>query len=605
MGIDIPVVFGYWCVVVFDGQQDADTVLDRVAQLEAENARLRAAALAAQCDRAQLQAKLTESEQTLERVRQAYTHALEQLQLAKRKLFMAKAERHEAVPEQLQLDLLHKQVEQLGKELNQAESAAQIAETSSNSTTEQPKKPAKFNGADREGPKSSGRRNLELSSLPMIRVEITDPELEGKAERIGVEESWKLGFERGGQRRILVARVVYRLPAQNAESDEVQIVKAAAPKEIVRRSLLAASLIAHVLIAKYVLGVPFARQESLYRLTGESLDRGTMCRYAEDVGATLGAIVDAMAHEAKTTAFCLSTDATGVAIQPTFIGDGKRQPCRKGHFFVVLADKDHVFFEYQPKHTSKAVSEMFRGFHGYIQADANAVYDALFRGRPSISLWEEEPEDPPPKEVGCWSHCRRNFWEAAVCKHPEGLTGIRLIDALFEADAPLWKLPPVQRQQARHQKLLPMVDAIFNWVRAQTTTQRPRGLVSKALGYALNQEAPLRRFLDDPRLKLDNNASERALRTIATGRKKWLFFGSDDHAQAAANIFSLVGSCKLHNLDPELYLAEIIRVMPYWPRQRYLELCPRYWLATRARLDPRELELPIGHITVPSAAAAE
>jgi hypothetical protein len=67
---------------------------------------------------------------------------------------------------------------------------------------------------------------------------------------------------------------------------------------------------------------------------------------------------------------------------------------RKGHFFVVLADRDHVFFEYQPKHTSKAVSEMFRGFHGYIQADANAVYDALFRGRPSVSLWEEEIEDP-------------------------------------------------------------------------------------------------------------------------------------------------------------------------------------------------------------------
>jgi len=94
------------------------------------------------------------------------------------------------------------------------------------------------------------------------------------------------------------------------------------------------------------------------------------------------------------------------------------------------------------------------------------------------------------------------------------------------------------------------------------------------------------------------------LRT-ATGRKNWLFFGSDDHAGAAANIFSLVGSCKLHGLDPELYLAEIIRLMPYWPRQRYLELCPRYWLTTRARLDPRELELPIGHITVPSAAAAE
>jgi transposase len=595
MGIDILIVFGYWCVVVIDGQQDINTALDRVVQLEVENARLRELALAGERDRAELQAKLAASEQTLERLRQAYTNALEQLQLAKRRLFVAKAERREAVPEQLQLDLLAKQVEQLGDELTKAEHAAGN-ETPDAATG----KPAE---RKRSESKPKGRRNLASSDLPLIRVEIIDPELDGKAERIGFEDSWKLGYERGGMRRIQMARVVYKVTTSADESP--QIVTAPAPKELFRRSLLAPALIAHLLVAKYVLGVPFARQESLYRVQGEELDRGTMCRYAEDAGATLGAIVDAMAHEAKTTAFCLSTDATGVAIQPTYIGDGKRQPCRKGHFFVVLADRDHVFFEYQPKHTSKAVSEMFRGFHGYIQADANAVYDALFRGRPSVSLWEEEPEDPPPKEVGCWSHCRRNFWDAAVCKYAEGLTGLRMIDALFEADAPLWKLPPVQRQQARQQILLPMVDTIFNWVREEAKTQRPRGLVSKALGYALRQETPLRRFLEDPRLKLDNNASERAIRTVAIGRKNWLFCGSDDHAQAAANIFSLVASCKLHGLDPELYLAELIRVMPYWPWQRYLELCPRCWLNTRARLDSREIELPVGHITVPPAAAAE
>lgn len=574
---------------MIDGQQQVSNArADRVAELEAENACLRA--------------KLTDSEQTLERLRQAYTNALEQLQLAKRKLFVAKAERREAVPEQLQLDLLTQQVEQLGKELNQAETAAKSDTSTDTTEPAQPNKTVKARQDDGAKPKSGGRRNLALSTLPMIRVEITNPELEGQAERIGFEESWKLGYERGGQRRILVARVVYRLPAQDPESDAVQIVKAEAPKELVRRSLLSASLIAHVLIAKYVLGVPFARQESLYQLMGEGLDRSTMCRYAEDIGATLGAVVDAMAHEAKTTAFCLLTDATGVAIQPTCIGDGKRQPCRKGHFFVVLADKDHVFFEYQPKHTSKAVSEMFRGFHGYIQADANAVYDALFRGGTSVTLWNEEPQDPPPKEVGCYSHCRRNFWDAAVCKHPEGLQGMKLIDALFEADDPLWKLPPSQRQLQRHKILLPMVNAFFDWVRQESKQQRPRGLVSKALGYALRQEAPLRRFLEDPRLRLENNAAERAIRPIATGRKNWMFFGSDDHAGAAANLFSLVASCKLHGLDPELYLAELIRVMPYWPRQRYLELCPRYWLATRARLDPRQLELPIGHITVPPPA---
>ena len=574
MGIDISVAIEYCCVVVTDADTATETSAETVAALTAENARLRE--------------QLKESEQTLQRLRQAYTHVLEQLQLAKRRLFMAKAERHEAVPEQLQLDLLMQQAEQIGAQLERAEQM--LANADSHRKTKR---------GSAATPK--GRRNLAESELPLTRVEVTDPELEGKAERIGFEDSWKLGYERGGMRRIQIARAVYKLPTSTDESSE--IITAAAPKELFRRSLLAPALIAHLLVAKYVLGVPFARQESLYRLQGEQLDRGTMCRYAEDAGATLGAIVDAMAQEAKTQAFCLSTDATGVAIQPTFIGDGKRQPCRKGHFFVVLADTDHVFFEYQSKHTSAAVSEMFRGYRGYIQADANAVYDALFRGRPSVTLWQDEPDDPPPKEVGCWSHCRRNFWDAAVCKHTEGVTGLRMIDALFAADAPLWKLPPAKRQQERQKQLLPMLDAIFNWVRGEARTQRPRGLVSKALGYALRQEAPLRRFLDDPRLRLENNASERALRTIAVGRKNWLFCGSDDHAQATANLFSLVASCKLHGLDPEAYLTDIIRVMPYWHRTRYLELCPRDWSATRARLDPGEIDLPIGHITVPPPVA--
>ncbi|HYQ00928.1 MAG TPA: transposase, partial [Polyangiaceae bacterium] len=84
------------------------------------------------------------------------------------------------------------------------------------------------------------------------------------------------------------------------------------------------------------------------------------------------------------------TDATGVAIRPEPLPDGRRQACRKGHFFVVLADKKHVFVEFQPKHTSAAVCEMFRGFSGYIQADAHAIYDALFRGDAV-----EDGADPP------------------------------------------------------------------------------------------------------------------------------------------------------------------------------------------------------------------
>lgn len=102
---------------------------------------------------------------------------------------------------------------------------------------------------------------------------------------------------------------------------------------------------------------------------------------------------------------------------------------------------------------------------------------------------------------------------------------------------------------------------------------------------------------------MDNNLSENALRAIATGRKAWLFFGSDDHAEAAANLYSLIAGCKLHGHDPERYLAEVVRIMPYWPRERFLELAPAYWAQTRARLDLTELEAELGFVTVPPAAA--
>ena len=98
---------------------------------------------------------------------------------------------------------------------------------------------------------------------------------------------------------------------------------------------------------------------------------------------------------------------------------------------------------------------------------------------------------------------------------------------------------------------------------------------------------------------MTNNHSERALRGIAAGRRVWLFFGSDDHASAAANLLSLIASCELHRLDPETYLAEIIHVLPFWPRDRYLELGPKYWAATRARIPAAQLAVEIGDITVP------
>jgi len=180
------------------------------------------------------------------------------------------------------------------------------------------------------------------------------------------------------------------------------------------------------------------------------------------------------------------------------------------------------------------------------------------------------------------------------------------IRAIFERDALVAELPADKRQLLRQQTVAPVVDDFLTWVRETFSRVRgERGLVASAFGYAVRQETALRQFLGDGRLVMTNNASERALRPIATGRKAWLFCGSDDHAAAAANLFSLIASCKLHGLDAATYLRDVIRVMPHWPTDRYLELAPKFWAATRARLDPVALAREAGPLVVPTASPAE
>jgi transposase len=542
---------------------------------------------------AELESALATTKSTLQKVteerdklRRAYEQLKEHLELLRRRIFVAKAERVDVQQLELEFAQTKAALEKLAKELDVEDATAEESESAA-------PPPAS------ERPKPKGRRDLAATPMIEERVEVLDPALEGKAERIDFEVSYRLGYRRGGPVRIVIARAKYKTATEDGETS---LVTADLPKELFRRGLLAPGLVAHILVAKYRFGLPFARLSTMLSCQGLHLDDSTMCRYAEDAGATLGAIVDAMATEAKAKAFCLATDATGVAIRPTPLATGGRQPCAKGHFFVVLADRDHIFFEYQKKHTSDAVCEMFRGFTGYILADAHCIYDALYRGDALASA-----EDKPPLEVGCWSHARRKFWEAAVAtKDPPAREALLRVRVLFQHEHGWASLSPQRRHARRQLALRPLVEDFLAWAKEQFERVRGiRGIASAAFGYVVRQEGALRRFLDDGRLPMTNNACERALRTIAVGRKAWLFFGSDDHAQAAANVFSLIASCTLHDLDPETYLTEIIRVMPSWPRDRYLELAPKYWARTRARLLEAELALPLGHVTVPAPLTAE
>lgn len=511
---------------------------------------------------------------------------LEELKLLKLRLFVAKAERVDT--QQLALEFQHKlrQVEELAGTLDMPLDGSDEDES----------------GASKKRT-STGRRSLKELPLEEKSVEVSDELMEklvteGKAEKCGYATSYKLMWQRGGMRRVAIHRVKYRTVGTHGET---AVESSAMPKELLPRCLATASLLSHLIINKYCDGLPLFRMERRFARDGVPLDRGTMSRYLEEIGATLGVtIVEAMRKEALTKAFCISTDATGVAIQPEPQEDKRRQPCRRGHFFVQVADKDAVFFEYTPRETSAAVGEMFKGFSGYVQADAKSVYDILFR-----NVAEEEAPDIPVidgkrKEVACWVHGRRNFWEAAIAKDVVGREGLARIARIFELDESWADKPPEERKRLRDAHLRPHVNAFFAWAEAEyEAVCQQRGLRRRALGYVTRHRSALECFFDDGRLVLDNNRSERELRVIAVGRKAWLFFGGDDYAAAAGHLFSLISTARLHQLEPEAYLRDIIRVLPFWPIERYLELAPKYWPVTKARLNFLELAAEVGTITVP------
>jgi transposase len=279
----------------------------------------------------------------------------------------------------------------------------------------------------------------------------------------------------------------------------------------------------------------------------------------------------------------------------------KRQACKKGHYFVVIADRDHVFFEYTEREGSNEVLEIFRGFSGYVQADAKSVYDILFRDHRVDPPDGAEPDFATRSEVACWYHARRGFWEAAIAANEAvAREALFRIGRLFDNEEKWRALAPAQRKEMRDRFSRPELDAFFAWAEIEfRKVEHQRGLLRSALGYVRNHAAALLRFLEDGRLEMDNNGSERQLRRIAVGRKAWLFVGSNDHAEATGHLFSLIASAKLHGLDIEGYLRDLFRVLPHWPEDRYLELAPKYWAATRTRLDAAELEREIGSLTIP------
>jgi transposase len=226
-------------------------------------------------------------------------------------------------------------------------------------------------------------------------------------------------------------------------------------------------------------------------------------------------------------------------------------------------DPPVVAYVYAPDRTGERPLEHLTGFKGVLQVDGYGGYSKLARAGAVVLAF-------------CWSHVRRGFYElAASGAAPIATEALERIKGLYTIEADIRGRPAAERRAQRQARSKPIVEALELWLRAKLEMVSQKSKLAGAIRYALARWDGLTRFLDDGRIEIDSNVVERSIRPIALNRKNALFAGSDGGAEHWAVLASLIETCKLNQVDPEAYLADVItRIVQGHPNSRLDELLP-------------------------------
>jgi transposase len=423
--------------------------------------------------------------------------------------------------------------------------------------------------AAHERTKPTGRKPLP-EKLPRVDIEVLPPEVQSAGldafERIG-EDVCETVERRPSSLVVVRVHKPKFVPKGRDRFAETKVLQAEPPELPIPRGLAGPGLLADTIVRRWQDHLPLHRQERIYGREGLELARSTICGWHDELAKLLQPLLLAMWRDALAAPY-LCTDATGVLVQA-------QEKCRAAHFFVVAAPEKHVLFAFTPRHNSEAIDRILGEYRGYLVADAATIYDHLFKGGKVV-------------EVGCWAHVRRYFYKALTSDPERARPALAFIGGLFQIEREQATSPPADRLEVRRQRSRPIVDAFFAWADEQAAIVLDQTPISAAIQYARNQRKALQRFLEDGRLPLHNNLSERELRREAVGRKNWLFVGSDDGGEANATFASLLASCQLHGIEPLGYVRDLLCLLPGWPASRVLDLSPANWQKTVQQQDAQQ-----------------
>jgi transposase len=347
-----------------------------------------------------------------------------------------------------------------------------------------------------------------------------------------------------------------------------QIVQMPAPERPIARGLAGPGLLAHVLVSKYCDHLPLHRQAQIYAREGVELDRSTLADWVGQSSALLRPLVEALRVHVLGGSKLHADDTPVPVLCPG------RGTTKQGRLWTYVRDDRAsgnstpaaVWFAYSPDRKGLHPRAHLKDYCGILQADGYAGFDKLYN---------EANPNHPIKEAACWAHVRRKFYDIQVANDsPLAKTALERIGELYGIEADIRGQSADIRREIREARSGPLLDALYRWFKDTLTQVSAKSELAVATRYAMSRWKALTRFVADGTIEIDNNAAERALRAVALGRKNYLFAGSDAGGERAAAIYSLVGSAKLHGLDPQAYLRHVIERIAEHPVNRIEELLP-------------------------------
>lgn len=338
---------------------------------------------------------------------------------------------------------------------------------------------------------------------------------------------------------------------ENDETIQVTSKTAKKPAQLIEKSIASPGLLANIAVSKFCDHLPLYRQEFIFKRLSIDLSRQTMSVWMVRAGVAITPIINLMQDNILSYDVSFA-DETTVQV----LNEPDRRAQSKSYMWCFIGgapDNLVVIYQYHQTREADVANQFFDGYQGGLHCDGYSGYNALFKTSGIIG-------------INCWAHVRRKFMEALPQGKEKGVSGhvVRTIRALYKIEEQL-KAAHADAEKikiVRHKQAKPILDDLKKYLDEKSSSVLPSSKLGKAIQYTLKRWVNLLTYLDDGRYEIDNNRSERAIKPFVCGRKNWLFSNSVDGAHASANLFSLIESAKLHNLDPVKYLTHVFKELP-------------------------------------------